>query len=94
ILAAPAVKFSIAGNILSACKAAQVKNVLTSRAFVTQAKLGAVIEEMEKQVTIVWLDDLRAEISLKEKILGYMRKARPLVKRQPDDPAVILFTSG
>ncbi|MGO7508294.1 hypothetical protein ACC686_36480, partial [Rhizobium johnstonii] len=49
--------------------------------------------EMEKQVTIVWLDDLRAEISLKYKILVLLRKARPLVKRQPDDPAVILFTS-
>ncbi|WP_406647975.1 AMP-binding protein [Rhizobium acaciae] len=83
-----------AANILSACKAAQVKHVLTSRAFVTQAKLGPVIAEMEKQVTIVWLDDLRAEISLKDKILGLLRKARPLVKRQPDDPAVILFTSG
>ncbi|MGO7418061.1 AMP-binding protein, partial [Rhizobium ruizarguesonis] len=76
------------------CKAAEVRHVLTSRAFVTQDKLGAVIEEMEKQVTIVWLDDLRTEISLKDKILGYLRKARPLVKSRPDDPAVILFTSG
>lgn len=83
-----------AANILSACKAAQVKHVLTSRAFVTQAKLGPVIEEMEKQVKIVWLDDLRAEIGLVSKIRGYLHKARPLVKRQPDDPAVILFTSG
>ncbi|MBY5816641.1 acyl-[ACP]--phospholipid O-acyltransferase [Rhizobium leguminosarum] len=83
-----------AANILSACKAAEVKHVLTSRAFVTQAKLAPVIAEMEKQVTIVWLDDLRAEISLKDKILGFLRKARPLTKGRPDDPAVILFTSG
>ena len=30
-----------AANILSACKAAEVRTVLTSRAFVEQAKLGA-----------------------------------------------------
>ena len=83
-----------ATNILSACTAAKVEHVLTSRAFVTQAKLGPVIEAVEKQVKIVWLDDLRAEIGFRDKLLGYFRKARPLVKHQPDDPAVILFTSG
>ena len=83
-----------ATNILSACKAAKVSHVLTSRAFVTQAKLNPVIEEMEKQVKIVWLDDLRAQIGLMDKIRGFLHKAKPLVKRGPDDPAVILFTSG
>ncbi|UVC08365.1 acyl-[ACP]--phospholipid O-acyltransferase [Rhizobium sp. TH2] len=83
-----------ATNILSACTAAKVKHVLTSRAFVTQAKLGPVIEEMEKQVKIVWLDDLRTEIGYKDKLMGYLGKARPLVRRKPDDAAVILFTSG
>jgi acyl-[acyl-carrier-protein]-phospholipid O-acyltransferase/long-chain-fatty-acid--[acyl-carrier-protein] ligase len=83
-----------AANILSACKAAQVQHVLTSRAFVTQGKLGPVIEELEKQVNIVWLDDLRTEVGLMDKIRGYLHKGRPLVKRKPDDPAVILFTSG
>jgi acyl-[acyl-carrier-protein]-phospholipid O-acyltransferase/long-chain-fatty-acid--[acyl-carrier-protein] ligase len=83
-----------AANLLSACTAAKVEYVLTSRAFVTQAKLGPVIEEMQKQVKIVWLDDLRAEVGFTDKLVGYFRKARPLVKRNPDDPAVILFTSG
>jgi acyl-[acyl-carrier-protein]-phospholipid O-acyltransferase/long-chain-fatty-acid--[acyl-carrier-protein] ligase len=83
-----------AANILSACKAAEVSHVLTSRAFVTQAKLGPVIEEMEKQVKIVWLDDLRAEIGFMDKLKGYLHKTRPLVRRKADDPAVILFTSG
>ncbi|CAN7647703.1 acyl-[ACP]--phospholipid O-acyltransferase [Rhizobium sp. LjRoot254] len=83
-----------ATNILSACTAAKVKHVLTSRAFVTQAKLGPVIEEMEKQVKIVWLDDLRSEIGFKDKLMGYLGKAHPLVRRKPDDAAVILFTSG
>ena len=83
-----------ATNILSACTAAKVSHVLTSRAFITQAKLGPVIEEMQKQVKIVWLDDLRAEVRFMDKLVAYVRKAKPLVKRGPDDPAVILFTSG
>jgi acyl-[acyl-carrier-protein]-phospholipid O-acyltransferase/long-chain-fatty-acid--[acyl-carrier-protein] ligase len=83
-----------AANILSACRAAKIRHVLTSRAFVTQAKLGPVVEEMQKHVEIVWLDDLRATVGVRDKLLGLLRRGRPLVKRQPDDPAVILFTSG
>ncbi|TGU18496.1 hypothetical protein, partial [Mesorhizobium sp. M4B.F.Ca.ET.150.01.1.1] len=68
-----------AANILSACKAAEVRTVLTSRAFVEQAKLGPVVEEIGRSVDIVWLDDLRATIGLKEKLLGLLRKATPRV---------------
>ncbi|MER9273105.1 acyl-[ACP]--phospholipid O-acyltransferase [Mesorhizobium sp. M0643] len=83
-----------AANILSACKAAEVRTVLTSRAFVEQAKLGAVVEELGRSVDIVWLDDLRATIGLRHKLLGLLRKSAPRVARKSEDPAVILFTSG
>ena len=83
-----------ATNIVAACKGAQVKTVLTSRAFVEQAKLGPVIEEMQAHVSLVWLDDLRATIGLKDKLLGLIRKDTPRVARKADDRAVILFTSG
>ena len=81
-------------NILSACKAADVRTVLTSRAFVEQAKLAAVVEEVGRSVNIVWLDDLRATIGLMDKLLGALRKKSPRVARSADDRAVILFTSG
>ncbi|RWL41861.1 MAG: acyl-[ACP]--phospholipid O-acyltransferase [Mesorhizobium sp.] len=83
-----------AANILSACRAAEVKTVLTSRAFVEQAKLGPVVEEIGRSVDIVWLDDLRVTIGLKDKLLGLLRKTTPRVARKADDPAAILFTSG
>jgi acyl-[acyl-carrier-protein]-phospholipid O-acyltransferase/long-chain-fatty-acid--[acyl-carrier-protein] ligase len=83
-----------AANILSSCRAAEVRTVLTSRAFVTQAKLGAMVEEMAKSIDIVWLDDLRETVTLKDKLVGLWRRSKPLVARRPDDPAVILFTSG
>ncbi|WFS25588.1 acyl-[ACP]--phospholipid O-acyltransferase [Rhizobium rhododendri] len=83
-----------AANVLSACKAAEVKHVLCSRAFVTQGKLGALVEEMQREVKFVWLDELRTTISTFEKIRGLFNKYRPLVRRSPEDHAVILFTSG
>ena len=81
-------------NILSACKAAVVRTVLTSRAFVEQARLGPVIEEIADQVRICYLEDLRAEIGFTDKLRGLLRKTKPRVKSKPSDPAVILFTSG
>ncbi len=83
-----------AANILSACKAAEVKTILTSRAFVAQAKLGLVLDEVGRHVEIVWLEDLRATITLKDKLLGLWHRSRPLAERRADDPAAILFTSG
>ncbi|MDE1994599.1 MAG: AMP-binding protein, partial [Rhizobiaceae bacterium] len=83
-----------AANILSACKAAEVKHVLSSRAFVAQAKLGPVVEELEKEVKIVWLDELRTTVTTFDKIRGLLHKYRPIVKRSAEDTAVILFTSG
>lgn len=83
-----------AANIASACKAAQIKHVLCSRAFVTQGKLAPIIAELEKDVTFVWLDDLRQTVTLFEKLKGLLRRYRPLVKQKADDTAVILFTSG
>lgn len=83
-----------AANLASACAAAEIRHVLTSRAFVQQAKLGPVVEEIGRNVEIVWLDDIRETITLKDKLFGLLRKTRPLVKRGPDDPAVVLFTSG
>ncbi|MBL0370471.1 acyl-[ACP]--phospholipid O-acyltransferase [Rhizobium sp. KVB221] len=83
-----------AANILSACRAAEIKHVLSSRAFVEQGKLGPVIAELEKEVQIIWLDELRTTVTFADKVRGLLQKYRPLVKRKADDPAVILFTSG
>lgn len=81
-------------NILSACKASEVTTILTSRAFIKQAKLEAVIEAIKDDVTLVWLDDLRKTVKMTDKLVGFLNKARPLAKKTASDPAVILFTSG
>ncbi len=81
-------------SILAGCRAAQVRTVLTSRAFVEQAKLGSLVDELCQHVEIVYLDDLRQTIGTIDKLRALAGRAKPLVKRRADDPAVILFTSG
>ncbi|WP_375410070.1 acyl-[ACP]--phospholipid O-acyltransferase [uncultured Methylobacterium sp.] len=81
-------------NILSACRAAEVTTILTSRGFIEKARLGSLIEAIQGQVTLVYLEDVRATISLGDKVRGLLAKRRPLVARHGDDPAAILFTSG
>jgi acyl-[acyl-carrier-protein]-phospholipid O-acyltransferase / long-chain-fatty-acid--[acyl-carrier-protein] ligase len=83
-----------AGNLTLACKAAQVRVVLTSRAFVERARLENLVESLASEVDIVYLDDIRAEIGLADKLLGVLRGSRPQVRCRHEDPAVILFTSG
>jgi acyl-[acyl-carrier-protein]-phospholipid O-acyltransferase/long-chain-fatty-acid--[acyl-carrier-protein] ligase len=81
-------------NILSACKAAEVRTILSSRAFIAQAKLESVVEAVSEHVTFIWMDELRGQISWFEKLLGHLSRARPVVARNGYDTAAILFTSG
>ncbi len=81
-------------NILSACKASEVTTILTSRAFIKQAKLEAIIDAIKDKIRLVWLDDLRKTVSVTDKLLGFVKKNSPLVKGTASDPAVVLFTSG
>ena len=81
-------------NVLSACKAAEVKTVLTSRAFIEKARLEPLVTALAAEVAIVYLEDLRGSITFADKIAGVLRGSEPQVARKPNDAAVILFTSG
>ena len=83
-----------AANILSACRAAEVRTVLTSRAFVEQAQLEPVVEAVAKEVDIVWMDDLRETVGTFDKLRGLLSRSKVRTKRGFDDAAAILFTSG
>ncbi len=87
-----------ADSMLSACAAAGVKIVVSSRAFVEKGKLGAVVARMEQTVRFVWLEDVRASIGLGAKLRAkwdtmFVRRL-PGAKADPNTPAVVLFTSG
>ena len=83
-----------AANVLAACKAAKVTTVLTSRAFIERGRLDKLVEALSAVVRLVYLEDVRAEIGKLDKLRGVLAGRRPIAARAPDDPAVILFTSG
>ena len=83
-----------AANILSACRAAQIDTILSSRAFIEKARLSNLVAAIEKAVRIIYLEDIRAGITLADKVRGLINADKPLVVRKPDDWAAILFTSG
>jgi acyl-[acyl-carrier-protein]-phospholipid O-acyltransferase/long-chain-fatty-acid--[acyl-carrier-protein] ligase len=83
-----------AANILAACRAAQVDTIVTSRAFVEKGRLENLIAQLQAQVRIVYLEDIGKTIGKADKLRALLRWKKPLVARQPDDWAAILFTSG
>ena len=81
-------------NVRAACRAANITTIVTSRTFIEKARLGALLDGLAHDVDFLFLEDVRASISFVDKLRGLREARRPLVDRQPDDPAAILFTSG
>ena len=83
-----------ATNILAACRAAEVKTIITSRAFIERGKLEPLVEKLSAQLSLVYLEDVRATVGLLDKLRALLHANKPIVARKADDWAVILFTSG
>lgn len=90
--------FSVgARSMLSMCKTAEVKLVITSLTFIRTAKLESVVELLKDNgVEVFYLESLAKKINIFNKIGALLRYK---IKRIPhktggDKKAVILFTSG
>jgi acyl-[acyl-carrier-protein]-phospholipid O-acyltransferase/long-chain-fatty-acid--[acyl-carrier-protein] ligase len=83
-----------ARSIRAACTAARIRTIITSRAFIDRGRLTPLLIEIGKDVRIVYLEDLRASIATIDKLRVLWRGTKPWVARNPNDAAVILFTSG
>ena len=81
-------------NVVSACKAANVDVVLTSRAFIEKGHLAALVTALESLAKIVYLEDVRATVSFSDKVKGLLAGGKPQATADPNAPAAILFTSG
>jgi acyl-[acyl-carrier-protein]-phospholipid O-acyltransferase/long-chain-fatty-acid--[acyl-carrier-protein] ligase len=81
-------------NVLAAMKAAQVRTVFTSKAFIEKGKLDKLVAAIAAEARIVYLEDVRTSIGLTDKLRGLAAGVAPRVARAADDPAVVLFTSG
>jgi acyl-[acyl-carrier-protein]-phospholipid O-acyltransferase/long-chain-fatty-acid--[acyl-carrier-protein] ligase len=95
--------FSIgSANVVLACRTARVHTVYSSRRFIEMAKLADMARGIEESgVRLVYLEDLRGELSALDKLLGMLAAAVPQIAyrlasrvRDPERPAVVLFTSG
>jgi acyl-[acyl-carrier-protein]-phospholipid O-acyltransferase/long-chain-fatty-acid--[acyl-carrier-protein] ligase len=81
-------------NLRAACKAADIRTIVTSRAFIEKAHLEKIVEDLSPDVAFSYLEDVRAQVTFPDKLRGLREAKRPLVQRRPDDPVAILFTSG
>lgn len=83
--------------IQNACDVARLRTILTSRRFLEAAKLVPVIDALQG-VTLVYLEDLRARFTLWDRIwltaFAVWLPTSATAEGLPDDPAVVLFTSG
>ena len=89
-------------NMLACTKAAKIKNIYTSKVFLAQAGLLETAKALkEAGLKLIYLEDLKKQITLLDKIIGfiasyfphrYYKRVRGKVVSK--DPAVILFTSG
>ena len=84
-------------NMRSAIDQANVRKILTSRRFIQMAKLEPLAKELEKHARLIYLEDVRKSIDWGDKIIALVKGFWPRLfaaKGEPDDTAVILFTSG
>ena len=83
-----------ANNLVAACRTARAALVLTSRSFVEKADLAKVVEAVSQVARVIWLEDVRESATGADKLRALLTAGRAFAERQPDDPAVVLFTSG
>ncbi|MDR2637454.1 MAG: bifunctional acyl-ACP--phospholipid O-acyltransferase/long-chain-fatty-acid--ACP ligase [Zoogloeaceae bacterium] len=82
----------------AALTAAEIRTLITSRAFVEQAKLADKLAALKGLEQIVYLEDLRTQVSWRDKLwlmgwaLWFPRQVE--IPASPEDAAVVLFTSG
>jgi acyl-[acyl-carrier-protein]-phospholipid O-acyltransferase/long-chain-fatty-acid--[acyl-carrier-protein] ligase len=83
----------------AACDAAEIRTLITSHAFVEQAKLADKLDALKGIERVIYLEELREELTFFDKLwlifwgLRFPRKAENENTR-PEDAAVVLFTSG
>lgn len=92
------INFSVgAKNMISMCKTAQVKTVITSKTFIIKAKMENVLEDMQNNgCKIVYLEDIAKKMSLWTKVCALISYKIKLIPQRVggNKRAVILFTSG
>ncbi len=84
-------------GVMSALRTAKIKRVITARRFVDMAKLDGLISELATAAEIVYLEDVRENLSVLDKAVAAVGQYVPRAVAwgaSHEELAVILFTSG
>jgi acyl-[acyl-carrier-protein]-phospholipid O-acyltransferase/long-chain-fatty-acid--[acyl-carrier-protein] ligase len=84
-------------SVQTACSAAKIRVVVTARRFIERARLEPLVATLGASVTVVYLEDLRAEIGILARLAALVRgrlaRSRHDAARS-NQSGVVLFTSG
>ena len=84
-------------NLKAAGLAANVTKIITAHKFVEIGNLQPLLNELSERYEIIYLEDIRENLALKDKLAGGLGPFLPfLFKSSPNyrKPGVVLFTSG
>jgi len=86
-------------SMVSACKIALVKTVITSRQFIEKGKLAEEAAHLSEHVNLVYLEDLAKQMTPTDKLKALVQSHTTGLWYKSDHidhdhPAVVLFTSG
>ncbi len=84
-------------SLFSALRTGEITKIITARKFVELAELDSLVEELATKAEIIYLEDVREELKPWDKISAVVGPVLPGLVRKPldpEDPGVVLFTSG
>ncbi len=88
-------------NMITACTAAEVRAIITSRKFIDAGEMHEDVALLSKTCKIIYLEDVREMVGTLDKLRGLTQRlfaAASLkasgMNSNPNSPAVVLFTSG
>ncbi len=84
-------------NLTAALDAAAITRVITAHKFIAVGKFQAVEAALAARATLIYLEDVRTNLSVLDKAAALLGSVAPWMvgtRAKPDEPAVILFTSG
>jgi acyl-[acyl-carrier-protein]-phospholipid O-acyltransferase/long-chain-fatty-acid--[acyl-carrier-protein] ligase len=80
-------------SLLDACETSVLRTIITSRQFIEKGKLGAVIDALQQHCRIVYMEDVKEDVAMSDK-LGGLLDVLSGKKAEAGFRDIILFTSG
>ena len=82
-----------AKSMLSACRTAHIKTVITSRRFIEVSRMEDIAAQLGEHTKILYLEDIKKSVRFTDTI-GSPVSLHKKYDVKPQEPAVVLFTSG